>query len=336
MYHVSRVATHQEYCNALHNGDNTATYDKVARFVFWLEKAVPKKKGATKYLAGSIATYVKGVVDLNHLHAAEPDRQCDVITAEQRKSLTVALNSIRMDSGRQSFKGRDDHQAGLVHEGYDGREHEAICTGHFMKGTAKGLMEFADHLVGHNSFARGDSNRLILLADFTLTQSQTCGPNPDDPVTVLTVLARQAKENQFGMFEVMHMGRHRNSILCPVNAVALNFLVRFDLQQEERKYSDPRGALGSAYLIFRADPYQQLPYSTHRDTIKKTLAAHNVISTKSTHIYRISGPCAAAAAGVPPEIIDIQGHWTTKGASVRNEVYTPYVVYPQVHVASLI
>ena len=66
--------------------------------------------------------------------------------------------------------------------------------------TVRGLMQWNDHILGHNMIGRGDQSRKILIADLGIRECEELNATKSE--TIMYVMARDGKENKEGRFDV--------------------------------------------------------------------------------------------------------------------------------------
>lgn len=164
-----------------------------------------------------------------------------------------------------------------------------------------------DILAGHFYLLRGESRRLLELADLSLVELPSI--EGITPCFALVFLLSQGKTNKVARREFMGALRHRDPLLCTMGSLALYLFWRWEISGEEPpSFQNPRKWYRHKVLVGK-DKEKELSYPTQLDEVYRTFCRAGISSVKKTHAMRGAGARAAELHGVEDRQISRAGLW---------------------------
>lgn len=120
----------------------------------------------------------------------------------------------------------------------------------------------------------------------------------------------KSKTNKTGRREHGIAIRHKNCLVCPINALGFYLFTRFCIRNEPF----PNFSTRQSWYDLKLFPHSKSPttpcsYETQRRVLKESFAACNVRSIKVCHTTRFCAAREAKAGGASEDGIRIHGRW---------------------------
>ncbi|CAN6594967.1 hypothetical protein TRVA0_001S00364 [Trichomonascus vanleenenianus] len=317
-YYPKQVQFEKWFRTQFHNSpDDPPLITEDLACVFLEQKVLPKEPSVSLLKA-----YKSAFKDLWHKQKRQYQANVPEIGLKGG-TMDLMIISARKNSHTRKKKHLHNQTDGIP-EGYTLKELDRMGSDSFdIRGRhlSSALRDRAMFLANHFFLYRGDYTRRIELSDLCYL------PLPPDNCNtvqnVLICLTDQHKTNQVGRVEEVAAIRNKNVEICPVSAMALMLLCRFDLSGEKfPDFTNPADWYNTKLFIAnKLAVDQEVTYSCHAKGTKLIYRASNVVCNKSTH-NRSCGAKHLALKGVNIENIKAAGR---REMSAITDSYLPYI-----------
>lgn len=188
-------------------------------------------KSTLKY--NSVRGYKTALVDLWSYQLSRHQNSHPHPNGSALRSLMKSVQKSQHTKRKLAF---EDRGRGTVADGYNEAGLKDIVNEFWRqsiegKGSAVGcyLRGLLNYLMGHHLLARGESRRFAELPDLLLLELQNEGPKP---CPALLYIMSNGKTNQNGRIEYCGLLRHKDVMLCGMNALAVYLFWRWEQSGE--------------------------------------------------------------------------------------------------------
>ena len=114
-----------------------------------------------------------------------------------------------------------------------------------------------DFLLGHSMLLRGESRRMVELADLFSLDLENEGPTP---CSALVIILNNGKTNQFSRIEYGAAVRSKNIFLCPLSHVSFYLFYRWNIMREPLPHFQQRHRWYQTHVIKGQDIKRCISY----------------------------------------------------------------------------
>ncbi|ETP08742.1 hypothetical protein F441_15343 [Phytophthora nicotianae CJ01A1] len=260
----------------------------------------------------TVNSYVAAMVDLWKQQArakinSHPSPRDDAVTA--------LLKLTQSEEDNRKRKNYEDRGADTLLDGYTATEQIQQVASYFWdtKGdSGTSLRNLLAFLLSHYALMRGESVRMLELADLHSIPLENEGYNPCRALVMVMVMG-QGKTNQVGRVEVGACMRHKNVRVCGHGMLAIYLFWRWHVDGE--KFPDFTSSscwYDLKLLKTGKDPTKPMSYKVHHDAISSALKYAGIRSKAKTHVGRGSGSRMADLGGASESQIRRLGRWNNQ------------------------
>lgn len=212
-------------------------------------------------------------------------------------ALSNKIDEIKRGRDQQNRETFRDRGAGGIQDGYSEEELLRLCQDLLNQSSRpeKYFRTRLDFLFGHYYVTRGETRRNAELADL-------CGLilNNKEGVSecfcaVLTM--SNGKTNKYGRMQFMGALRHKRLEVCPLNALAFYFFLRWHTAGEPFPRFNKRRDWYRIKLLKGSNRDVSIGYSTQLDCTHEAFKMTGMSTRKVTHAFRPGGARAADLHG---------------------------------------
>ncbi|ETP36757.1 hypothetical protein F442_15373 [Phytophthora nicotianae P10297] len=228
-------------------------------------------------------------------------------------AVTALLKLTQYEEDNRKRKNYEDRGADTLLDGYTATEQIQQVASYFWdtKGdSGTSLRNLLAFLLSHYALMRGESVRMLELADLHSIPLENAGYNP---CRALVMVMRQGKTNQVGRVEVGACMRHKNVRVCGHGMLAIYLFWRWHVDGE--KFPDFTSSscwYDLKLLKTGKDPTKPMSYKVHHDAISSALKYAGIRSKAKTHVGRGSGSRMADLGGASESQIRRLGRWNNQ------------------------